>query len=156
MSFLRLVKSWLSIRTGTWSINFSRLHDKWVWETALDRGIRITFRGTQQRFPAKDVENTFQAIESSFRTLEIHSKRRYKICIRFGHPRGLWVFSKLQGLQTYFPKNFRCNLSFYESEQFSDSSLNHIFESENVRFTFSMKNSISWGVKCEKLSFRKL
>ena len=39
------------------------------------------------------------------------------------------VFSKLQGLQSYFPENFRCNLTYYESENFSDCSLHHIFES---------------------------
>ena len=43
----------------------------------------------------------------------------------------------------------------YECENFPDSSLNHIFESENFRFRFSTKNSITWGVKCDKLSFRK-
>ena len=54
----------------------------------------------------------------------------------FGHPRRTWVFSKLQGLQYYFPENFRCNLTFYESENFSYSSLHHVFESENFRFPF--------------------
>ena len=44
---------------------------------------------------------------------------------------------------------------FYECANFPDSSLNHIFESENFRFRFSTKNSITWGVKCDKLSFRK-
>ena len=75
----------------------------------------------------------------------------------FGHPRGTCVFSKLLGLQNYFPKKFRCNLSFYECKNFSNSYLNHIFESEDFRspFFFFMKNSIIWGVKCGKLSFRK-
>ena len=73
----------------------------------------------------------------------------YKICICSV------ILRELQELQFYFPENFRCNLWFYESENFSDSHLNHIFESENFRFPFSTKNSISSGVKCEKLSFRK-
>ena len=47
----------------------------------------------------------------------------------FCHPGGTWVFWKLQGLQYYFPENFRCNLTYYESEKFSDSSL-HTFESK--------------------------
>ena len=73
-----------------------------------------------------------------------------------GHPTGLWVFnSKLQELQNYFPEKFRYNLSFFESNNFCDSSLNHIFESKNFRFPFSTKNSITLGVQCEKLSFRK-
>ena len=36
---------------------------------------------------------------------------------------------------------------FYESENFSDSSLHDILESESVRFPFSKKNSITWVVK---------
>ena len=42
-------------------------------------------------------------------------------------PRGTWVFSKLQGLEYYFPDNFRCNLTFCERENFSDSPFHHIF-----------------------------
>ena len=57
----------------------------------------------------------------------------------FGHPRATWAFSKLQGLQYDFPKNFRCNLPLNESENFS--------ESERFRFPFSAKNSLTWGVK---------
>ena len=64
------------------------------------------------------------------------------------------VFQKFRGLQ-FFPETFRCNLSLYGCENFSDSDLNDIFESKNCRFPFSTKNSITRGVKCEKLSFRK-
>ena len=49
---------------------------------------------------------------------------------------GTGVFSELQGLQYYFPKNFRYNLTYYERETFSDSSRLHIFEFENFRFPF--------------------
>ena len=55
--------------------------------------------------------------------------------------------SKLQGLRYYFPVNFRCNFKFYEKENFSDSSLRRIFESENFRFPFSTKNSLTWGLR---------
>ena len=72
----------------------------------------------------------------------------------FVHPRG-GVFSKLQGLQFYYPEKFRCNLPFYESENFSDSSLRHIVKSENIRFPFATKNSLTWGVKSEKMNLRK-
>ena len=65
------------------------------------------------------------------------------------------MFSKLQGLQYYFAENFKCNLTFYESEDFSDFSVHNILESKNFRFPFSKKNSVSWVVKCEKLNFRK-
>ena len=66
------------------------------------------------------------------------------------------LFSKLQGLQYYFPDNFRCNLKFYESKNFSRVRKDrHIFESENFRFPFSTKNCLTWGVKCAKLNFTK-
>ena len=55
-------------------------------------------------------------------------------CIKRG--RAIWVCSKLLGFQYYFPENFRCNLTFYESENFSNSSPHRIFESENFRFPF--------------------
>ena len=42
-----------------------------------------------------------------------------------GHLRGARVFSKLQGLLYYFLENFRCNLTYYESETFSDFSPSH-------------------------------
>ena len=38
------------------------------------------YRGTQRRFPPKCIENTFQVTQSTCRSLEMHSKRRYKIC----------------------------------------------------------------------------
>ena len=50
------------------------------------------------------------------------------------------VFSKLQGLQYYFPEKFRCNLMYYKSKNFSDSSLHYIFESETFRFPFFYEN----------------
>ena len=65
-----------------------------------------------------------------------------------------WVFSKLQGLQYYFPENFRCNLKFYKKEIFSDSFFNRI--SIPKIFAFSAKNCLTWGVKREKLNFRGL
>ena len=33
---------------------------------------------------------------------------------------------------------------------FPDSSLHHLFVSENLRFPFSLKNSLIWRVKSEK------
>ena len=54
----------------------------------------------------------------------------------FGHPRGTWVFSKLQGLYFYFTENFRCNLTYYDSENFTNYFLQHIFESEDFRLPF--------------------
>ena len=36
--------------------------------------VSYVVRGTQTRFPSKYIENTFQAIQSTFRSLEMHSK----------------------------------------------------------------------------------
>ena len=58
-----------------------------------------------------------RASQSTFRSLEMHSKRRYKICT-LTHS-----FSILQGFQS---ENFRCSLTYCESENFSDSSLHQI------------------------------
>ena len=53
----------------------------------------------------------------------------------FGHPRGLSFF-EITGASVYFTENFRYNLTHYQSENFTDSFLHHIFESENFRFPF--------------------
>ena len=76
-------------------------------------------------------------------------------CILSGAIKFVSVRSSQQALQYYYLKNFRCNLKFYESENFSHSLLQQIFESENFRFPFSMKNSLAWGVKCERLNLRR-
>ena len=36
------------------------------------------YTGTQRRFPPKYIENTFKAIQSTFRSVEIHSLPNYK------------------------------------------------------------------------------
>ena len=85
----------------------------------------------------------------------MHSKWRYQICISvFGHSRRTLVFSKLRRIQNYFPENFRCNLTSYEGDNFSDSFFHHIFESKNFlgSFLLAAKNSLTQGVKCEKLT----
>ena len=64
--------------------------------------------------------------------------------------RGTGVFSKLQGLEYYFPENFRGNLTYYKSETFSNSSLHITFlNAQILGFLFSTKNSLTWEVKCE-------
>ena len=42
---------------------------------------KVSFRGTQRRFPPTSIENTFEAIQSTCRCLEMHFKRSYKICV---------------------------------------------------------------------------
>ena len=105
---------------------------------------KLNVRSTERSFPPKYDENTFQAIQST--ALEMHSRRPYKIFICSV----ILGEMKLQGLQYYVSEKFRCNVKFYESENFSDSSLHHILESENFRFLLSKKNSVTWVVKCKK------
>ena len=57
-----------------------------------------------------------------------------------------------------FSRKFQMNLKFYESENSSVFlSPSHQFESEIFRFPcfFSTKYSLTWGVKREKINFRK-
>ena len=78
----------------------------------------------------------------------------------FCHPGGTWVFSKLQGLQYYFPENLRSNLTYYvawaqatyyESERFSHSSLHHIFESKKFRIRFLSEKYPNLGSEMWKI-----
>ena len=50
------------------------------------------------------IENTFQDIQSTIRPLELHSKRRYKICICLvilGELKSFWNY---KGFSVTFPK----------------------------------------------------
>ena len=51
-----------------------------------------------------------------------------------------------KGFIMIFPKSLEANLTYYESENFSDSFLHHIFESENLVIFFCKKNSLTWAV----------
>ena len=62
-----------------------------------------------------------------------------------------FYISLLQGLQYYFPENFRCNITYYESENFTDSFLHPKILSVH----FCTKICSARAVKCEKLNFRK-
>ena len=63
-------------------------------------------------------------------------------------------FGNYKGFSIIFPKMLDAIYRF-SNERIFDSYLNNIFESENLRFPFSTKDSITCGVKCQKLSFRK-
>ena len=112
--------------------------------------LRALFGGTERRFPPKCIENTFKAIRSTFRSLEMHSKRRHKICICSVALEQLESSRNYKGFGIIFSKILDA-IKFYEKQNFSDSSLRRIFESKNFRFPFSSKNSLTctWGLKCE-------
>ena len=72
-------------------------------------------------------------------SLEMHSKRRYKICICsiIQGPGNLGLIKITSAfISIIFSANFRYNLTYYETENFSESSPHHIFECENFRFPF--------------------
>jgi len=83
--------------------------------------------------------NTFKTLFRLSRVLLNIWKCAFKAALQnlylFGHPRATLVFSKLQGLQYYFPETFRCSLKIYERENFSDSSL-HIFVFVYFKYPF--------------------
>ena len=82
----------------------------------------------------------------------MHFKRRYKICTCWVILGELNSFRNYRGLQYYFLENFTCKLSFYESENFSDSFLHHIFEFENVWLSdnFRKLNMHEWNAVFRK------
>ena len=76
------------------------------------------------------------ASEPGLRSLEMHSKRRYKICICSVVLGQLESLRNYQGFGIIFPK---IHLD-PENENFSDSSLHRIFESETfISFLFLRK-----------------
>lgn len=97
----------------------------------------------------------FFYIDITWNLERVCDSRRRKYIYLFGHPRVTRVFSKLRGLQYFFPETFSSNLKFSESDSFSDSFLHCIFDSENFTFPFFTKNNLTWGVKWEKWNFRK-
>ena len=60
--------------------------------------------------------------------------------MKFVSVQGNLSLRNYNGFSFIFPKiRFRCNLTHFESENFSDSSFYPIFESENFRFLFFSK-----------------
>ena len=70
------------------------------------------YQGHPTTVPRKYTVNTFYTIKSTFRSLKMHSKRRYKICVCSV------IVEELETFRNYFPENFRCNFTYYESEIF--------------------------------------
>ena len=64
----------------------------------------LRIRGAQRRFPPKYTENTVRAIQSTFRSLEVYSKRGNKICICSVILGDLQSFRYYKGFSIAFPK----------------------------------------------------
>ena len=110
----------------------------------------------QRRFPPKCIENTFQGIKSTFRSLEIHSKRRYKTCICSVVLGQLESFRNYKGLRIIFPKNLDAILSFTKVRIFLIPLSIAFLESEHFRFPFSTNKRLTWVLKCEKFIMQKI
>ena len=57
----------------------------------------------------------------------------------FGRSRATWSIFEITRTSAFiliFPKKFSCNLTLHKGENFSDSFLDHILESEDSRFLF--------------------
>ena len=55
----------------------------------------------------------------------------------------------------YLPETFRCNLKFFEGDNFSDSYFYQIFESGNFRFPFCYEKKLNLGGEKWKIQFQK-
>ena len=67
----------------------------------------------------------------------MHSKRRYKICICSVILGQLESVGNYKGFSIIFPKILDAIKRITKKKFFFDSSLHHIFESENLSFPFS-------------------
>ena len=84
----------------------------------------------------------------------MHSRRRYKSFICSVILGELESFGNYKGFSISFPKILGA-IQDLPKLIFSDCSLRHILESENLRLPFSTKNNVTWVVKHEELKFRK-
>ena len=83
----------------------------------------------------------------------MHSKRHYNNCICSVIQGELEPFRNHKGLNIIFPKNFRCNLTYYDSETFLIPLSIAFLNPKMLGFLFSTKNSVTWEVKCENKSY---
>ena len=107
----------------------------------------LIFKGIQRRFPLNTLNTLFRLSRVVLDLSKYILSGTRKICI-------YWII--LRCFSIIFPKIVNAIYSvFYDYENFSDSYLNHLFESRNCRFPFSAKDSLTRGMKCEKLGSQK-
>ena len=78
-------------------------------------------------------------MQSSFRSLEIHSKWRFKICIRSVILGEFESFRNYKGFSIIFPKILDVILKVKKWEFFWFLYFHHIFESEKFRFPLFLR-----------------
>ena len=101
------------------------------------------------------IENAFQAIQSIFRPLEMHSEPRYKICFCSVIIGELESFRNYQGFSYFFSLKFQMLFSALRKRNLFYSSLHHMFESENFSFPFSYEKQPNLGGKMCKIKLQK-
>ena len=84
----------------------------------------------------------------------MHSKKPYKICICLVVLRELESFQNYQGW-IIFQKILDANWRFMKVRIFLILLSITFWKHKILGFPFCMKNSLTWGEKCEKLDFRK-
>ena len=112
-------------------------------------------RGTQRWFPPKCIENTFQAIQSTFRSLEMHSKRRYKICICSVVLGQLESFRNYKGFRIIFLKMLDAILSFTKVRIFLIPLL-IVFLNAKILVSFLYEKQSNLGTKMRKIKRQKI
>ena len=85
----------------------------------------------------------------------MHSRWRCKICFCSLILGELEAFRNYKGFCVIFPKSLDGIEHFTTLTIFVIPQSIIIFESEILRFPFSTKIRLTWGVKCENLYFRK-
>ena len=103
----------------------SRYHEDW----------RQNSGAPNEGFPLNSLKTPFRATRT---LLDL-----YKICICSVMLGELKSFRNYKGFSIILQKMSRCNLTYYESERFSDSPHHSIFESEILGSLFSTKNSLT-------------
>ena len=93
---------------------------------------------------------TFSGIQSTFRSLEMHCKRRNEICIC------LVILGELESFRNYnFPKILDELTSITKVRIFLIPLAITFLNPKILGSLFSTKNSPTWEATCEKLNFRK-
>ena len=129
--------------------------------------------GTQRRFP-QCIENTFQAIQNTFRSLQIHYKRRFKICIctfrslEIHYKRRYKIcicsvvlgqlesFRNYKGLRTIFPKILDVILSFTKVRIFLIPPSIACLNPKILGFLFLPQKKANLGTDMRKIIIQKI
>ena len=149
-----------TVFTSTISSRVSCRSDRFLWRHIFWVPIRVAWGRNARRIPKNSAWEAksgadpttvsswrhwkhFIGYQSSVRSLELHSKRRYKIVICLF--KGNLSLLKLQGLNYYFRENFTCKLTYTKVRHFliqisiaflTSHFWRRIFESNNLSVSF--------------------